>query len=168
MLISLPLALQTGSFPQVFPTQPSLRLFSSMRAKIPAFVILLYLYILVLFGEQYHKVKSMCMYIYINITLGSKQSSETPFLSGGSFFIQAKSMCQLRSFDSACFCQTSLSCHLKQSLQHVYIFVYSYREISLTVQNFRTQTDTLISNHLVVFLFVGTKLIKTSITLTLT
>jgi len=52
MFISFPPALQTGSFPQVFPTQPSLRLFSSMRVKIPALFILLYLYILVLFGEQ--------------------------------------------------------------------------------------------------------------------
>jgi len=108
------------------------------------------------------------MYSYIKIMLGSKQSSETPFYQAAVFYsgkvdVPAEKFRQRLLSSNVTF----LLSEQQQSLQHN-IFVYSYRGIPLTVQNFRTQTDTLVSTHLVVFLLVGTKLIKTSITLTLT
>jgi hypothetical protein len=78
----------------------------------------------------------MCVFTFtLTLCLDLKNVPKLVFIRR-QFFIHAKSMCQLRSFDSACFCPPSFSCQLSsQSLQHVYIFVCSYRGIPLTVQN---------------------------------
>jgi len=109
----------------------------------------------------------MSICIYINIVLGSKESSETRFYRAAVFHsrkvdVPAEKCRQPSPMSNVILLPSA------QSLQHVYIFVCPYQGIPLTVQNFRRQTDTIVSTHLVVFLFVGAKLITTSITLTLT
>jgi hypothetical protein len=105
--------------------------------------------------------------MYINIRLGSKESSETPFHQATVFHSRQVDV-PAEKFRQHLLLSNVIFLPSEQSLQHVYTFVYPYRGIPLTVQNLRTQRDTLVSTHLVVFLFVGTKLITTSITLTLT